>query len=55
LERSTDGLTYNTEARITRPSRLTELPVQRSARYVALVVDGWQPGDAELIDFAVFG
>ena len=55
LERSTDGLTYTTAALVMQPRRLTEIPVQTSARYVALVVDGWQPGDAELIELAVFG
>jgi hypothetical protein len=55
VERSTDGLTYTVVAQSRRPGRMTELPVDTSARYVALVVDGWQAGDAELIDFAVFG
>lgn len=55
IERSTDGLTYVTVARIDRPGRLTDRPLQTSARYVAIVVDGWQPGDAELVDLAVFG
>ncbi len=55
VERSTDGLTYTTAARVAKPRRLTELPVRTTARYVAVVLDGWQPGDAELVDLAVFG
>ena len=55
IERSTDGLSYTTVARETRPRRLTELPVETSARYVAVVLDGWRPGHAELVDLAVFG
>ena len=55
IERSTDGLTYTTVARVSRPRALTEQQIQSTARYVAVVVDGWQPGDAELVDFAVFG
>jgi hypothetical protein len=53
VERSTDGLNYLTVARADRPGRVTELRTQTSARYVAIVVDGWQPGDAELIEYAV--
>ena len=55
IERSTDGLTYTTVARISRPRALTEQAIKAAARYVTVVVDGWQPGDAELVDFAVFG
>ncbi len=55
LERSTDGLTYTTVARAPAPRRLAELPVRATARYVAVAVEGWQPGDAELVDLAVFG
>ena len=55
IERSTDGLTYTTVARTSRPRALTEQPIQAAARYVAVVVDSWRPGDAELADFAVFG
>jgi hypothetical protein len=55
IERSTDGLTYTTAARIGRPRALTEQEIKSAARYVSVVVDGWQPGDAELADFAVFG
>lgn len=55
IERSTDGLTYTTVARTSRPRALTEQQIQSTARYVSVVVDGWQPGDAELVDFAVFG
>ncbi|HET6531151.1 MAG TPA: discoidin domain-containing protein [Actinoplanes sp.] len=53
VERSTDGLNYLTVAREDRPGRVTELRTQTSARYVAIVVDGWQPGDAELIECTV--
>jgi hypothetical protein len=55
IERSTDGLTWTTVARTSRPRALTEQQLQAAARYVSVVVDGWQPGDAELADFAVFG
>ena len=39
IEASKDGLTYTT--------------LGEQARYVALVVEGWRPGDAELVDLAV--
>ncbi len=55
VERSTDGLIYTTVARVAQPRRLTDVPVRTTARYVAVVVDGWRPGDAELADLAVFG
>jgi hypothetical protein len=55
VERSTDGLTYTTVAWLARPGRLTEVPVRTTARYVAVVLDGWRPGDAELIELAVLG
>jgi hypothetical protein len=55
VERSTDGLTYVTVGRADRPGRMTELRTRMSARYVAVVVDGWQPGSADLAEFAVFG
>jgi hypothetical protein len=54
VERSTDGVTYSAMAGADRPERMTELPVQASARYVAVVVDGWQPGSAELVELTVF-
>ena len=55
VERSADGLTYTTAARVAEPRRPTELPLRMAARYVAIVVDGWRPGDAELVDLAVLG
>ncbi len=55
LERSTDGLTYTAVARAPEPSRPTEFAVRVTARYVAVVVEDWQPGDAELVDLAVLG
>jgi hypothetical protein len=55
LERSTDGLTYTPVARLPKPGRVAAAPVRTSARYVAVVIDGWQPGDAELTELAVFG
>jgi hypothetical protein len=55
LERSTDGVTYSTVAKVSHPARLTEVAVKASARYLAVVVDNWQPGDAELIELALFG
>ncbi|MFI5938348.1 discoidin domain-containing protein [Actinoplanes sp. NPDC051494] len=39
VEASTDGLEY--------------VPLGAEVRYVALVIDGWQPGDAEVVEFAV--
>jgi hypothetical protein len=41
--------------RMPRPSRVAVAPVQTSARYVAVVVDGWRTGDAELTAFSVLG
>ncbi|MCA2213254.1 discoidin domain-containing protein [Jidongwangia harbinensis] len=55
LERSTDGLTYTPVARLPKPGRVVAAPVRVSARYVAVVVDGWQAGDAELTECAVLG
>ncbi|MEV6638249.1 discoidin domain-containing protein [Actinoplanes sp. NPDC051470] len=55
IERSTDGVSYPAVARVRRPGRLTEIPLDTSARYLAVVVDGWRRGDAELIEFAAFG
>jgi hypothetical protein len=55
VDRSTDGLTYTTAARAAKPRRVTELRLRTTARYVAVVVDNWQPGDAELADLAVYG
>ncbi len=55
IERSTDGLTYSTVAIAQKPGRVTELNPETSARYVSVVVNGWQPGDAELVEVAVLG
>ena len=41
--------------RMTLVEHLTELRTRMSARYVAVVVDGWQPGSADLAEFAVLG
>ncbi|WP_189080019.1 discoidin domain-containing protein [Mangrovihabitans endophyticus] len=54
VEHSTDGLTYTLADRIPEPARVAVSPMRTSARYVAVVVDGWRPGDAELAEFAVF-
>jgi hypothetical protein len=55
VERSTDGVTYSAMGRTARPARMTEIPLKSSARYVAVVVDGWLPGDAEVVELALFG
>lgn len=55
VERSLDGVTYPTVARVRKPARMTEATVRTSARYVALIVDGWEPGDAELAELSVLG
>ena len=55
IERSTDGVSYPTVARVRKPARHTEIPLATSARYLAVVVDGWQVGDAELVEFAAYG
>jgi hypothetical protein len=39
VEASADGLTYS--------------PLEKQARYVAVAVEGWRPGDAELVELAV--
>ncbi|HEU4347273.1 MAG TPA: discoidin domain-containing protein [Actinoplanes sp.] len=55
VERSTDGLTYTVVARSDSPGQMTELVMRTAVRYVAVVVDGWQPGNAELIELTVLG
>jgi hypothetical protein len=55
VERSTDGVSYPTVARVRKPGRLTEIPLDTSARYLALIVDGWRRGNAELVELAAFG
>ncbi|MFG1605299.1 discoidin domain-containing protein [Actinoplanes sp. NPDC049265] len=55
VERSTDGVSYPTVARVRKPGRLTEIPLDTSARYVAVVVDGWRRGDAELVELTALG
>jgi hypothetical protein len=55
VERSTDGVTYSTVAVVRRPARMTEVAERFSARYVAVVVDGWQPGNAELTALVALG
>jgi len=55
VEVSVDGLTYAAAASDARPGRVTELPVNAAARYLAVVISGWRRGDAELIEVAVGG
>jgi hypothetical protein len=45
IETSTDGLTYTTVAESLRPTLTTVV----AARYLAVAVVGWRPGDAELV------
>jgi hypothetical protein len=53
LETSTDGLSYTPVDLLPEPVRVTTTAVDRSARYVAMTVVGWRPGDAELVELAV--
>jgi hypothetical protein len=53
LESSTDGLTYTPVDLLPRPARESTTAVGLSARYVAVAVVGWRPGDAELVALSV--
>jgi len=53
LSSSTDGLSYDVAAEVPRPGLSAASVVALSARYVAVAVLGWQPGDAELIEISV--
>jgi hypothetical protein len=57
IETSMDGLAYQPVmvAETSRPDRVNEVPVNMSTRYVAVVVTGWRPGTAELVEVAVAG
>jgi len=46
LATSVDGITYQPVGTI--PARATAMPLDATARYVALHVPGWQVGDAVL-------
>jgi hypothetical protein len=51
IETSTDGLSY--DSRPATPARDGVTPVGLPARYDAVAVTGWRPGDARLVDLAV--
>jgi hypothetical protein len=53
LESSTDGDTYTPVDLLPRPARVSTTAVDVSARYVAVSVVGWRPGDAELAGLTV--
>ena len=53
LESSTDGLTYAPVDLLPQPVRVATTAVNVAARYVAITVVGWRPGDAELVELAV--
>jgi hypothetical protein len=53
LSSSADGLSYDPLAEIAEPGRAAASVVDVSARYVAVAVIGWRPGDAELIEVAI--
>jgi hypothetical protein len=50
---SVDGLDFRLVATVPRPGRSAASVVKASARYIAVTVIGWHPGDAELIELAV--
>jgi hypothetical protein len=50
---SVDGLDFRLVATVPRPGRSAASVVKVSARYIAVTVIGWHPGDAELIELAV--
>jgi F5/8 type C domain len=52
LESSTDGRTYAAVDLLPRPARSSTSTVEVSARYLAVNVVGWRPGDAELVELA---
>jgi hypothetical protein len=53
LSSSADGLTYGQLTEIPAPGRSAASVVDTSARYVAVAVAGWRPGDAELVEVAI--
>jgi hypothetical protein len=53
LSSSPDGLDYDVVAEVPSPGSSAASVVAVSARYVAVAVLGWQPGDAELVEVAV--
>ena len=53
LESSTDGLTYASLDLLPGGAPLMTTEVTVPARYLAITVLGWRPGDAELIELAV--
>jgi hypothetical protein len=55
VEVSSDGLTYLAVTDTPHPGRVTELAMNTPARYVAVVVAGWRPGDAALVEVAAVG
>jgi hypothetical protein len=53
LSSSVDGLSYDAVTEVPRPGLSAASVVRISARYVAVAVQGWRPGDAELVEVAV--
>jgi hypothetical protein len=53
LSSSVDGLAYDVVAEVPSPGPSAASVVHVSARYVAVAVVGWQPGDAELVEVAI--
>jgi hypothetical protein len=53
VQRSSDGLAWTPVAVPMQSAASMEVPVGAAARYVAVAVSGWAPGDAELIELAV--
>jgi hypothetical protein len=53
LESSTDGLTYAAVDLLPRPAPSSTSMVELSARYLAVNIVGWRPGDADLVELAV--
>ncbi len=53
VESSLDGMAYVPVGPSPRPDRVAATAVRISARYLAVTVVGWRPGDAELVELAV--
>jgi hypothetical protein len=53
LESSLDGVTYAAVGPPPGPDRVAATVVRISARYLAVTVVDWRPGDAELVELAV--
>jgi hypothetical protein len=53
LSSSVDGLAYDVVVEVPSPGPSAASVVHISARYVAVAVVGWQPGDAELVEVAI--